>query len=426
MTAQQFTQLFLAALAANVLLHFWLKLRQLRHIAAHRHAVPDAFAARISLAEHHKAADYGSAKARLALIELAIGSILLLLFTLGGLLQHIDELCRHYLPAGGYLHGLALIAAVVVISFLAHLPLDLYQRFSLEARYGFNKLTPALWLADLVKQTLLALIIGTPLLLAVLWLMTRMGSAWWLYVWAFWMGFNLLALLLYPTLIAPLFNKFEALADPALRARIEALLARCGFKSSGLFVMDGSKRSTHGNAYFTGFGRAKRIVFYDTLLDRLDPAEIDAVLAHELGHYRQHHIWQRVLLLGLFSLAFFALLGLLIDQSWFYAGLGITPPAAGGPAATALALLLFFLVVPVFTFLLTPLLSQLSRRHEYQADAYAARHTAAADLISALVKLYRDNAATLTPDPLHSLFHDSHPPAGLRVAHLQNLRITTS
>lgn len=427
MTASQFTQLFLAALAANVLLHLWLGLRQLRHIAAHRHAVPAEFAARISLDEHRKAADYSSAKARLALLELAIGSALLLVLTLGGLLQSIDDLCGHLLPGGGYLHGLALIGAVVAISFLVHLPLDLYRRFGVEARHGFNKLTPALWLADLAKQALLAIVIGAPLLLAVLWLMTRMGSAWWFYVWAFWMGFNLLALLLYPTLIAPLFNKFEALADPGLRTRIEALLARCGFRSSGLFVMDGSKRSTHGNAYFTGFGRARRIVFYDTLLERLSPPEIDAVLAHELGHYRHRHIWQRVLLLGLLSLAFFALLGLLIDQPWFYVGLGLdlaSPASAGlanSPAATALALLLFFLVVPVFTFLLTPLLSQLSRRHEYQADTYAARHTAAADLISALVKLYRDNAATLTPDPLHSLFHDSHPPAGLRIARLKTL-----
>lgn len=423
MTASLFTQIFLFALAANLTAHCWLKLRHLRHIAAHRHAVPAAFASRITLSEHQKAADYSSAKARLALVELLIGTLVLLWFTLGGLLQQINQLCAEFLPTGGYWHGLALIAAALVVSFLIHLPLDLYQRFGLEARFGFNKLTPQLWLIDLLKQTLLAVLIGGPLLLAVLWLMTRMGSAWWLYVWAFWMGFNLLALLLYPTLIAPLFNKFEALDDASLQARIEALLARCGFKSSGLFVMDGSKRSTHGNAYFTGFGQGKRIVFYDTLLARLQPAEIDAVLAHELGHYRQHHIWQRVVLLGLLTLAFFALLGQLIHEPWFYLGLGLdlAPPTDTSPAATALALLLFFLVMPIFTFLLTPLISQLSRRHEYQADAYAARHTAASDLISALAKLYRDNAATLTPDPLHSLFHDSHPPASLRVAHLQNL-----
>lgn len=425
MTASLFTQIFLFALAANVAVHCWLKLRQLRHIATHRPTVPAAFTSRITLAEHHKAADYSSAKARLALLELLVGTLVLLWFTLGGLLQQIDQLCAEYLPNGGYVHGLALIAAALVVSFLIHLPLDLYQRFGLEARFGFNKLTPQLWLLDLFKQSLLAIVIGGPLLLAVLWLMTRMGNAWWLYVWAFWMGFNLLALLLYPTLIAPLFNKFEALNDASLQTRIEALLARCGFKSSGLFVMDGSKRSSHGNAYFTGFGQGKRIVFYDTLLERLQPAEIDAVLAHELGHYRHHHIWQRVVLLGLLTLAFFALLGQLMHEPWFYAGLGFDfTPATDqpAPAAIALALLLFFLVVPIFTFPLTPLISQLSRRHEYQADAYAAQHTAAADLISALSKLYRDNAATLTPDPLHSLFHDSHPPASLRVAHLQGLQ----
>ncbi|MBV2235349.1 MAG: M48 family metallopeptidase [Sterolibacterium sp.] len=425
MTASLFTQIFLFALVANITVHCWLKLRHLRHIAAHRHAVPAAFASRISLDEHQKAADYSSAKARLALIELLIGTLVVLWFTLGGLLQQINRFCAERLPDGSYWHGLALIAAALVISFVMHLPLDLYQRFGLETRFGFNKLTPRLWLIDLFKQTLLALLIGGPLLLAVLWLMHHMGSAWWLYVWVFWMGFNLLALLLYPTLIAPLFNKFEALSDASLQARIEALLARCGFRSSGLFVMDGSKRSTHGNAYFTGFGQGKRIVFYDTLLERLQPAEIDAVLAHELGHYRHHHIWQRVVLLGLLSLGFFALLGMLIHQAWFYAGLGLIPPTTdSSPAATALALLLFFLVVPIFTFPLTPLISQLSRRHEYQADAYAAQHTAAADLISALGKLYRDNAATLTPDPLHSLFHDSHPPAALRVAHLKTLPST--
>ena len=424
MTPSTFTLIFLLALTLNTALHAWLSWRQMRHIQRHRHAVPADFASRISLADHQKAADYSHAKSRLALVDLAIDTAMLLLFTLGGLLQALVSGCAQQFPDAGYLHGLALIGSIVVIGYLAHLPADLYRTFVLEEKFGFNKLTPRLYLVDLLKQTVLAIAIGTPLLLAVLWLMKQMGSAWWLYVWTFWMAFNLLALLLYPTLIAPLFNKFIPLDNPELKTRIEALLARCGFQSSGLFVMDGSKRSSHGNAYFTGFGAAKRIVFYDTLLERLTPPEIDAVLAHELGHYRHRHVIQRFVLLGLLTLLFFAVLGALIAQPWFYTGLGLTPPAAAtlmSPGNTALALMLFVLVIPHFTFPLSPLLSQLSRRHEYEADAYAARQTAASELISSLAKLYRDNASTLTPDPLHSLFHDSPPPASLRVAHLKSL-----
>ena len=421
MTSAQFSLSFLAALALSLALHVWLSLRQLRNVAAHRAAVPAEFAGRIELAAHQKAADYTCAKSRLSIVDTLVGGAMLLAFTVGGLLQCIVDACTRYFPDAGYLHGLALIGLVAVIGFVADLPADLYRTFVLEARFGFNKLTWRLYLADLIKQSALAIAIGAPLLLAILWLMNKMGPYWWLYVWLFWMGFNLLALLLYPTLIAPLFNKFVPLDNAELKARIEALLARCGFRSSGLFVMDGSKRSSHGNAYFTGFGAAKRIIFYDTLLERLTPPEIDAVLAHELGHYRHRHVWQRIALLGLLTLLFFAALGMLIGEAWFYAGLGVTPPVAVTPGGTALALVLFFLVVPNFTFPLSPLLSQLSRAHEYQADAYAARQTAAGDLIGALVKLYRDNAATLTPDPLHSLFHDTHPPAGLRIAHLKSL-----
>lgn len=421
MTSAQFSLLFLAALAISLALHVWLSLRHLRHVAAHRATVPAEFAERIDLAAHQKAADYTTAKSRLSIVDLLVGSAVLLAFTWGGLLQGIADVCSRYFPDTGYVHGLALIGAVAAIGFFADLPVDLYRTFVVEERFGFNKLTWPLYLADLVKQGLLAIAIGAPLLLAILWLMNQMGSRWWLYVWLFWMTFNLLALLLYPTLIAPLFNKFAPLDNAELKARIEALLARCGFRSSGLFVMDGSKRSSHGNAYFTGFGAAKRIVFYDTLLERLTPPEIDAVLAHELGHYRHRHVWKRIAMLGLLSLLFFALLGLLMGEPWFYSGLGVTPPASLTPGSTALALILFFLVLPSFTFPLSPLMSQLSRRHEYQADAYAAQQTAANDLISALVKLYRDNAATLTPDPLHSLFHDSHPPAGLRIAYLKSL-----
>ncbi len=426
MTSSTFSLIFICALSLNTALHAWLSWRQLHHVQGHRDAVPTDFSARITLAEHQKAADYSSAKSRLALLDLGIDTLMLLIFTFGGLLHALITLCEQTFPAASapYFNGLMLIGSIITVGYFAHLPSDLYRTFVLEEKFGFNKLTPALYLIDLIKKTVLSIIIGAPLLLAVLWLMHKMGQYWWLYVWAFWMGFNLLALLLYPTLIAPLFNKFIPLDNPELKTRIEALLARCGFQSSGLFVMDGSKRSSHGNAYFTGFGAAKRIVFYDTLIERLTPPEIDAVLAHELGHYRHRHVIKRFVLLGFLTLLFFAILGALIAQPWFYAGLGLTPPAAESimaPSNTALALMLFFLVIPSFTFPLSPLLSQLSRRHEYEADAYAARQTAASDLISSLAKLYRDNASTLTPDPLHSLFHDSHPPASLRVAHLKTL-----
>ena len=305
-----------------------------------------------------------------------------------------------------------MIFSVTAISGLIDLPLSLYLQFVVEERFGFNRMTLKLFFADLAKQTVLGLIIGTPVLLAVLWLMARMGALWWLYVWLFWCAFNLLILFIYPTWIAPLFNKFSPLDDAPLRARIEALLARCGFAVSGLFVMDGSKRSSHGNAYFTGFGKTKRIVFFDTLLTRLQAEEIEAVLAHELGHFKHHHVIQRIVLMFGLSLGFLALLGQLIDADWFYRGLGVEAHS------TALALILFFLITPVFTFLLTPLLNSLSRRHEFEADRYAARQSSADELVKALVKLYEDNAATLTPDPLHSLFYDSHPPAALRIAHL--------
>lgn len=412
-SAELFSLIFLSALTLNILLHVWLALRHLHHVAAHRDHVPEAFAAHIALAQHQKAADYSQAKTRVGLAEFAAGVLLLLALTYGGLLQQFYAYLTRWFPADGYALGLALFASLAVASFVVDLPFGLYRTFVLEARFGFNKMSPPLFLADLAKQILLGVAIGAPVLLAVLWLMAAMGRYWWFYVWLFWLGCNLLALLIYPTLIAPLFNKFSQLDDAELRARIEALLARCGFRSKGLMVMDGSRRSAHGNAYFTGFGAAKRIVFFDTLLAHLGAAEVEAVLAHELGHYRHHHVWQRVGLLAVFSLAALYLLGVLIEQPWFYAGLGVS---AHG---TAVALILFSLTLPVFTFLVSPLLSYISRRHEYQADAYAAKQASAGDLISALVKLYRDNAATLTPDPLHSLFYDSHPPAALRIAQLQ-------
>lgn len=417
MTASLFASLFLLFLTLSSALRLWLATRQIAHIARHRSSVPAEFASRITLEEHQKAADYSIAKTRLGISSTIAETALLLGLTLGGGLQLLYALWAGIFDNGAYLHSLALFASLAVVSFLVELPFSLYRTFRIEAHFGFNKLTPRLWLIDLAKGSLLGAAIGAPVILAVLWLMGAMGAQWWLYVWLFWMSFNLLVLLLYPTVIAPLFNKFSPLEDASLKSRIEGLLTRCGFTSAGLFVMDGSKRSSHGNAYFTGFGAAKRIVFFDTLLSRLEPAEVEAVLAHELGHYKHGHIRQRIAMLAVISLGFLWLLGQLIDAPWFYAGLGV--PYQG----TAVALILFSLVLPVFTFPLAPLTSALSRKHEYQADAYAASQTQANDLVSALVKLYRDNASTLTPDPLHSTYYDSHPPAALRIAHLQGAAV---
>ncbi len=408
-----FTALFIAALVLTTAMRLWLGLRHIRHVATHRDAVPAAFREAIPLDAHRKAADYTAAKVRLALAEAALGAVLLLAFTLGGGLQWLYDAWTAVFADGGYAHGMAFVASVAVVGFVVELPLSLYRTFVLEQRFGFNKMTWRLFVADLVKEALLAATIGLPVVFVVLWLMQRMGELWWLYVWLFWLGFNLLVLLIYPTFIAPLFNKFSPLADHSLKERIESLLARCGFRSSGLFVMDGSKRSSHGNAYFTGFGAAKRIVFFDTLLERLRPEEIEAVLAHELGHYRHHHVWKRISAMALGMLGLFWLMGYLIGQPWFYQGLGMSSQG------TAAALVLFSLVLPVFLFPLAPLASFVSRRHEFEADAYAARQARASDLVAALVKLYRDNAATLTPDPLYSKFYDSHPPAALRVERLQ-------
>jgi STE24 endopeptidase len=408
------TWIFLAALLLATGVRLWLARRQIRHVRAHRAEVPPSFAETISLAAHQKAADYTVAKARLGEVDVLIGAALLLALTLGGLIERISAGWAQVFAAHGIAHGAALIVTVAVLMSALDLPVTVYRTFVIEARYGFNRMTPALFLGDLVKQALLAALLGVPLLVLVLWLMGKMGAHWWLYVWLTWTGFNLLVLLIYPSFIAPLFNKFSPLADAALAGRIDALLARCGFRSKGLFVMDGSKRSSHGNAYFTGFGASKRIVLFDTLLARLAPSEVEAVLAHELGHYKRHHVWKRVLLLFALSFALLWILGRLIDQPWFYHGLNVSTPSA------ATGLLLFVLVLPVFTFLLHPLTSLYSRRHEYEADAYAASNASAPELVKALVKLYQDNAATLTPDPLHSAFYDSHPPAATRIARLQH------
>ncbi len=393
-----------------VLLRCWLTLRQMAHIRAHRAQVPAQFAGRIALAAHQKAADYSTTRCRFGLLSLAVEIAVLLGLTWGGGLQMLHDFWAPRFD--GLAYGVALIFSVMFISSLLDLPLSLYTQFVIEERFGFNRMTLKLFALDLLKQTLLGLLIGTPVLLAVLWLMAQAGHLWWLYTWVFWCAFNLLILFIYPTWIAPLFNQFTPLEDADLRTRIGNLLTRCGFAASGLFVMDGSKRSNHGNAYFTGFGKSKRIVFFDTLLNRLQGAEIEAVLAHELGHFKHRHVLQRIVLMFCLSLGFLAALGQLMTLDWFYHGLGVDAQN------TALALVLFFLIVPVFTFLFTPLSSLLSRQHEFEADRYAAEHASASELTNALVKLYEDNAATLTPDPLHSLFYDSHPPATLRIAHL--------
>lgn len=409
-----FTLAFLAALAFTTLARLWLARRHVRHIAAHRDAVPGEFAGRITIETHRKAADYTSARTRLGMAETVTSALLLLAFTLGGGLEALSRAWAQLFLEGGYAHGIAFIASVVAIGGLVDLPFGIYRTFVIEARFGFNRMTPLLYLADLAKQALLGAVLGAPLAFCVLWLMARMGDAWWLYVWLTWVAFNLLVVAIYPTLIAPLFNRFTPLEDEALKAGIERLLAKCGFRAQGLYVMDSSRRSSHGNAYFTGFGSAKRIVLFDTLISRLAPREIEAVLAHELGHFSRHHVWKRMALLFGASLGFLWLLGYLIGQDWFYAALNAQS------RTTAMALVLFFMVAPVFAFLLQPLMSLYSRRHEYEADAYAAEHAAAADLVQALVKLYQDNAATLTPDPLHSAVYDSHPPAASRIARLHS------
>ena len=408
-----FQSIFLAAFCIAFGLKLWLLLRQMRHVWMHRDTPPAAFADSIPLEEHQKAASYTLAKARVGLFNLALEGALLYAFTLGGGLQWMsgrlgDVVAQPLLAGVGVLLGLTLISGA------AELPLSLYRQFRIETRFGFNRQTPAGFLADLLKQTLIGLAIGGPLILLVLWLMDIMGGAWWLWVWGVWMGFNLLILTVYPTVIAPLFNKFTPLEDINLKQRIEALLARAGFKSSGVFVMDGSRRSSHGNAYFTGLGRNKRIVFYDTLLSQLTPDQIEAVLAHELGHFKHRHIIKRIGLMFVLSLVMLALLATLKDSTWFYNGLGVTSQT------NASALALFFLTLPVFLFPLSPLMSLYSRKHEFEADAFAAQLTRPGHLVSALVRLYRDNAATLTPDPIYSLFYDSHPKASERIGKLES------
>lgn len=412
MSSYAFSILFVSLLAISVAVRFWLASRHIRHVLAHRNAVPAQFAEKIPLAAHQKAADYTVAKTKLGLVTLLVNTAVLIGFTLLGGLQWLSVAILN-LTGPGMTYQIGLLVAFAVISGLISLPFDYYRQFVLEARFGFNKMTLGLFIADMIKGTLIGAAIGLPLIWVILTLMEKSGDLWWLYAWIVWSGFQLLMLVLYPTVIAPLFNKFTPLADDSLRTRIENLMKRVGFASKGLFVMDGSKRSAHGNAYFSGFGAAKRIVFFDTLLSRLAPQEIEAVLAHELGHFKLKHIVKRIVVMFAISLGFLALLGYLKTQTWFYTGLGVDPMM--GASNDAMALLLFMLVLPVFTFLLSPLTSISSRKHEFEADAFAARHSNAQDLVSALVKLYEDNASTLTPDPLHSAFYDSHPPATVRI-----------
>jgi STE24 endopeptidase len=418
MHASALTYLFAAMLLATLIARFWLSTRQMRHVAAHRDAVPPAFAQTVSLAAHQRAADYTLAKGRFGLVQIAVSTALLLGWTLLGGIDALNAVVRDALQPrfGDIAYQLALLGAFTLIGAVIELPLDLYGTFVLEQKFGFNRTDWKLYVADLAKSTLIGVLIGAPLAAIVLWLMHASGAWWWLWAWGVWMAFNVLILVLYPTLIAPLFNRFEPLADESLKARVQQLMARCGFAAKGLFVMDGSRRSAHANAYFTGFGAAKRVVFFDTLLKRLTPGEVEAVLAHELGHFKHRHIVKRIVMMFALSFAALALLGWLTTQPWFYVGLGVQPSLSA--ANDAVALLLFLLVVPVFGFFVSPLFAQVSRRHEFEADAYACRQASGDDLAAALLKLHEDNAATLTPDPLYVRFYYSHPPASERLSAL--------
>ncbi len=410
-----FTALFIVLLLLTTALRLWLAKRHIYFVQMHRQQVPQAFAENIALDAHRKAADYSCAKTRLTMLEAIVGAVLLVALTVGGGLQALDSFWRPIMETHELLRGAIVILCAFTITTVVDLPFDYYRTFTIDEHFGFNKMTPMMFFIDLLKHAMIGLVLGAPLLFAALWLMQGAGTYWWLYLWLVWAVFNLLILAIYPTFIAPIFNKFSPLADESLKSRIERLMARCGFKAQGLFVMDGSRRSSHGNAYFTGFGTNKRVVFFDTLLERLDPEEIEAVLAHELGHFKRRHVIKRVGLMFAVSFAGLGLLGWLKEADWFYAGLGVAIPS------DYMALLLFLLASPVLTFLIHPLFAAYSRSNEFEADEYAAQHSSAPHLIRALVKLYRDNASTLTPDPLHSAFYDSHPPAGIRISRLESL-----
>jgi STE24 endopeptidase len=410
-----FTIVFLIAFIASFGLRHWLSQRQIRYVSEHRATVPTEFAEKISLAEHQKAADYTIAKLRLGILENGVNAVILIAFTLLGGLE-ILNITLLQLMGEGIGQQIMLLASITAISGLIDLPFSWYKQFYLEERFGFNRMSKQLFFVDLVKGIAVGAAIGLPLLWVILTLMAKSGDLWWLWAWAVLTVFSLLMQWIFPTFIAPIFNKFQALEDGPLKTQIEALLARCDFASQGLFVMDGSKRSAHGNAFFAGMGKAKRIVFFDTLIEKLNPGEVEAVLAHELGHFKRNHIRKRLLVSFILSFGMFALLGWISTQVWFYTDLGVMPNLNGYNGGLALAL--FMLVSPVFSFFFTPLGSLASRKHEYEADGFAAEKSSAKDLISALVKLYQDNASTLTPDPIYTAFYSSHPPAPLRIANL--------
>ena len=409
---QTLSFVFISVLALTTITRIWLGSRHIGFMLNHRNRVPEAFTKNISLDAHQKAADYTTAKTKLVIGESIVQALLLFTFTLGGGLQYIDYVWRDLMPEQEMLRGALVILSALMVSSVIDLPFDYYKTFVIDTHFGFNKMTRKMFVMDAIKQGILGLVLGAPILFAALWLMQGAGQYWWLYLWAVWSVFNLLVLAIYPTFIAPLFNKFSPLQDEALKSRIEALLKKCGFKSQGLFVMDGSARSSHGNAYFTGFGKNKRVVFFDTLLERLNADEIEAVLAHELGHFKHKHVIKRIAMMFTISFLGLALLGWLNQQTWFFLGLGVND------MSSYMALILFLLVSPVFLFVLRPMMASYSRKIEFEADAYAATHSSAKHLVKALVKLYRDNASTLTPDPLHSAFYDSHPPASIRIANL--------
>jgi STE24 endopeptidase len=412
------TVLFATALVVSLLVKFWLASRQMRHVAAHRASVPAPFAGTVSLDAHQKAADYTLAKGRFGLLVAAFSAAVVLGWTLLGGLDALNVAVRDTVQPvwGGMAYQLALLAAFVLIGALLDVPFELWSTFRIEQRFGFNRMTWRLYLADAAKGLVVAALLGLPLAALVLWIMGATGGWWWLWAWVAWVGFQLLVLVLYPTVIAPLFNRFEPLADTTLAERVQALMVRCGFKAKGFFVMDGSRRSAHANAYFTGLGAAKRVVFFDTLLSKLSASEVEAVLAHELGHFKHRHVLKRMAWVFAGSLAALALLGWLAQQPWFYTGLGVRPNLAA--PNDALALLLFMLAFPPFGFLLQPLAAWASRKHEFEADAYACAQADGQDLASALLKLHQDNASTLTPDPVYARFYYSHPPAGERLAAL--------
>ncbi|HEX4599111.1 MAG TPA: M48 family metallopeptidase [Burkholderiaceae bacterium] len=419
MTPALFTWIFVALLALNVGLKYWLATRQIRYVLRRADAVPEQFAAQVSLDAHRKAAAYTVAKQRLSMMEIAASAGVLLVLTLCGGLQALCDLLGRWLGYGMSFQ-LALAASVVLVVSLVDLPIEWYRQFRIEQGFGFNRMTTALFLADTAKSVVLTAAIGLPLLALILTLMRFAGPAWWVYAWFVWCGFTLLFTVLFPIVIAPLFNRFTPLADQDLLQRIQALLGRAGFRSSGVYTVDGSRRSSHGNAYFTGLGAAKRIVFFDTLMERLQPPEIEAVLAHELGHFRLQHVRKRLVLGFVASAVLLLALSWLMQRTWFYQGLGVEPLLQA--RNDGLALVLFFLVMPVFTFPFAPISSLLSRRQEFEADEFAANYASSRALIDALVKLYKDNATTLTPDPIHSTFYNSHPPASVRIERLLKLR----